>query len=76
VTYILNSTVLGHVRFIQCNRLHPISNRPKVHFETLNHVRVQRLDGVLDLKLIKMLINTEVHIMRGSIAFNGVLDLK
>ena len=76
MTYILNSTVLGHPRSIWCNRLHLISKEAKVHFEALNLMRVQRLDEVLDLKLIKMLINTEVDIMRGSIAFDGVLDLK
>jgi len=40
------------------------------------HARVQRLDGVLDLKVIKVLINTKVHVMRGSIALDGALDLK
>jgi hypothetical protein len=76
VTYVLISTVLDRERTLLCNRLRPVSNKSKVQFEALNHARVQRLAGVLDLKLIKVLINTEVHITRGSIALNGVLDLK
>ena len=40
------------------------------------HARVQRLDEVFDLKVIKVLINTEVHVTLGSIALDGGLDLK
>ena len=55
---------------------HPISNEPKVQFKAHSHARVQRLDRVLDLKMIKMLISTEVHVTRGSIVLDGALDLK
>ena len=76
MTYVLISIVLDRERTLRCNKLHPVSNESKVQFEALNHTRVQRLDGVLDLKVIKVLINTKVHVMRGSIALDGALDLK
>ena len=50
VTYILTSVVLDHTRALGCHTKKPISNEAKVQFEAHNHARVQRLDGVLDLK--------------------------
>ena len=39
--------------------LHPISNESKVQFEAFNQLRVQRLDGVLDLTRFKCSLSSK-----------------
>ena len=53
-----------------------ISSEPKVRYEGHHHARVRCARRSAWPQVIEVLINFEVPIMRGSIALDGVLDLK